>query len=69
MGGELEKKTLEENHNLNELLKTEKSKKNKGKNKKEANDNLATETVKSNNHKRGGGGKKEKRKGSSCGQR
>ena len=62
MGGELEKKTLEENHNLNELLKTEKSKKNKGKNKKEANDNLATETVKSNNHKRGGGGKKKKEK-------
>ena len=62
MGGELEKKTLEENHNLNELLKTEKSKKNKGKNKKEANDNLATETVKSNNHKRGGGCKKKKEK-------
>ena len=62
MGGELEKKTLEENNNLNELLKTEKSKKSKNKQKKEATDSLATETGKSNNHKRGGGGKKKKEK-------
>ena len=62
MGGELEKKTLEENKNLNELLKTEKSKKNKNRNKKEANDGLTTETAKSNNHKRAGGGKKKKEK-------
>ena len=62
MGGELEKKTLEENSNLNELLKSEKNKKGKNKNKKEANDSLTTETVKSNNHKRGGGGKKKKEK-------
>ena len=62
MGGELEKKTLEENNNLNELLKSDKNKKSKNKNKKEANDSLATETLKSNNHKRGGGGKKKKEK-------
>ena len=62
MGGELEKKTLEENNNLNELLKSDKNKKSKNKNKKEANDSLATETGKSNNHKRGGGGKKKKEK-------
>ena len=62
MGGELEKKSLEENKNLNELLKSEKNKKSKNKNKKEANDTLTTETVKSNNHKRGGGGKKKKEK-------
>ena len=60
MGGELEKKTLEENNNLNELLKSDKNKKSKNKNKKEANDSLATETLKSNNHKRGRGGKKKK---------
>ena len=62
MGGELEKKTLEENNNLNELLKSDKNKKSKNKNKKEANDSIATETLKSNNHKRGGGGKKKKEK-------
>ena len=48
MGGELEKKTLEENKNLNELLKTEKSKKNKNRNKKEANDGLNINEQKEN---------------------
>ena len=62
MGGEFEKKTLEENKNLNELLKSEKNKKGKNRNKKEANGALTTETVKSNNIKRGGGGKKKKEK-------
>ena len=62
MGGELEKKTLEEKNNLPEVLKTEKNKNKKGKNKKEINDNLTTDTLKSNNHKRNGGGKKKKEK-------
>ena len=60
MGGELEKKTLEENHNLPELIKSEKNKK-KGKNKKEINETVTTDTVKSNNAKRGGGKKKKEK--------
>ena len=62
MGGELEKKTLEEHPNLPEISKNEKSKK-KGKNKKDITDTVTADTVsKSNNVKRNGAGKKKKEK-------
>ena len=62
MGGELEKKTLEEKHQMPEIIKSEKSKKGKGKNKKEANESVTTDATKSNNHKGNRGGKKKKEK-------
>ena len=62
MGGELEKKTLEQHPDFPEIIKGEKNKKNKGKNKKEINETVTTDTVKSNNVKRAGGGKKKKEK-------
>ena len=62
MGGELEKKTLEQHQDFPEIVKSEKNKKNKGKNKKEINDTVTTDTVKSSNVKRAGGGKKKKEK-------
>ena len=63
MGGELEKKTLEQHPDFAEVVKSEKNKKNKGKNKKEINETVTTDTVKSNNNvKRAGGGKKKKEK-------
>ena len=61
MGGELEKKTLEQNPNLAEIVKSEK-KKSKNKNKKEITETVTTDTVKSNNVKRGGASKKKKDK-------
>ena len=61
MGGELEKKTLEEKHEMPEIIKSEKSKKGKGKNKKEVNDSVTTDTIKSN-QKGNRGGKKKKEK-------
>jgi cGMP-dependent protein kinase len=61
MGGELEKKTLEEKHQMPEIIKSEKSKKGKGKNKKEVNDSVTTDTIKSN-QKGNRGGKKKKEK-------
>ena len=61
MGGELEKKTLEQNPNLAEIVKSEK-KKSKNKNKKEITETVTTDTVKSNNVKRGGVSKKKKDK-------
>ena len=51
--------------NASKILEKEKNdefigdKNKKGKNKKEINDNLTTDTLKSNNHKRNGGGKKK----------
>ena len=63
MGGELEKKTLEQNPDFQDIVKSEKNKKNKSKNKKEINETVTTDTVKSNNNvKRAGGGKKKKEK-------
>ena len=63
MGGELEKKTLEQHPDFADVVKSEKNKKNKGKNKKEINETVTTDTVKSNNNvKRAGGGKKKKEK-------
>ena len=62
MGGELEKKTLEEKHQMPEIIKSEKSKKGKGKNKKEVNESVTTDATKSNNHKGNRGGKKKKEK-------
>ena len=63
MGGELEKKTLEQHPDFQEIVKSEKNKKNKSKNKKEINETVTTDTVKSNNNvKRAGGGKKKKEK-------
>ena len=63
MGGELEKKTLEQHPDIPDIVKSEKNKKNKGKNKKEINETVTTDTVKSNNNvKRAGGGKKKKEK-------
>ena len=62
MGGELEKKTLEQHPDFPEIIKGDKNKKNKGKNKKEINETVTTDTVKSNNVKRAGGGKKKKEK-------
>ena len=62
MGGELEKNTLEQHPDFPEIIKGEKNKKNKGKNKKEINETVTTDTVKSNNVKRAGGGKKKKEK-------
>ena len=59
MGGELEKKTLEEKHQMPEIIKSEKSKKGKGKNKKEVNDSVTTDTIKSN-QKGNRGGKMKK---------
>ena len=63
MGGELEKKTLEQHPDFQDIVKSEKNKKNKSKNKKEINETVTTDTVKSNNNvKRAGGGKKKKEK-------
>ena len=62
MGGELEKKTLEQNPNFPEIVKSEKTKKSKNKNKKEITETVTTDTVKSNNVKRGGASKKKKEK-------
>ena len=63
MGGELEKKTLEQHPDFQDIVKSEKNKKNKSKNKKEINETVTTDTVKSsNNVKRAGGGKKKKEK-------
>ena len=63
MGGELEKKTLEQHPDFADVVKSEKNKKNKGKNNKEINETVTTDTVKSNNNvKRAGGGKKKKEK-------
>ena len=62
MGGELEKKTLEQNPNFPEIVKSEKTKKSKKKNKKEITETVTTDTVKSNNVKRGGASKKKKEK-------
>ena len=62
MGGELEKKTLEQHPDFQDIV-SEKNKKNKSKNKKEINETVTTDTVKSNNNvKRAGGGKKKKEK-------
>ena len=61
MGGELEKKTLEEKHQMPEIIKSEKNKKVKGKNKKEINESVTTDTIKSN-QKGNRGGKKKKEK-------
>ena len=46
MGGELEKKTLEQNPNFPEIVKREKTKKSKNKNKKEITETVTTDTVK-----------------------
>ena len=63
MGGELEKKTLEQHPDFQDIVKSEKNKKNKSKNKKEIDETVTTDTVKSNNNvKRAGGGKKKKEK-------
>ena len=61
MGGELEKKTLEEKHQMPEIIKSEKNKKVKGKNKKEINESVTMDTIKSN-QKGNRGGKKKKEK-------
>jgi cGMP-dependent protein kinase len=62
MGGELEKKKLEENHELPEVIKEEKINKKNAKKKKDLNDNLTTETKSSNKVKRNGPNKKKKEK-------
>ena len=62
MGGELEKKTLEERHDLPGVVKEEKSQKKNGKKKKEINETSTTDAKSNNNVKRGGGNKKKKDK-------
>ena len=62
MGGELEKKKLEENHELPEVIKEEKINKKNAKKKKDLNENLTTETKSSNKVKRNGPNKKKKEK-------
>ena len=63
MGGEFEKKTLEQKQLLPEIVKDEKGKKkNVKKNKKDINENMTTDEVKSSGPKRNGGGKKKKEK-------
>ena len=62
MGGELEKKTLEQNHNSPEVQKNGKSNKKNPKNKKDINESKTADTTKSNNVKRNEKGKKKKDK-------
>ena len=62
MGGELEKKTLEQNDNFPEVQKNGKSNKKNPKNKKDINESKTADTTKSNNVKRNEKGKKKKDK-------